>query len=158
MDKNIILLKTLMCSTSRYNSFRFCKDKKKRGKIIGGTIGQTMLYLMLTAYCIANCVGYGYFGLTDSIPVLCATLISSLAFIFTFFKTNGYLFGFKEYDMLMSLPFEAKDIAACKFLYMYIMSLPWYCVVSLTMMIGYGIFQSRRSSFIPYGWCSRCCR
>jgi ABC-2 type transport system permease protein len=74
------------------------------------------------------------------IPVICALTISVLSLVFTFFKSNGYLFNFKEYDMLMSLPFEAKTVAGCKFLYMYIQSLPWYLSISVAMMIGYGIY------------------
>jgi ABC-2 type transport system permease protein len=76
----------------------------------------------------------------DAAPVMCALIISVLAFIFTLFKTNGYLFNFREYDMLMSLPFEARTIAGCKLLYMYIKSLPWYLTIAVSMMIGYGIF------------------
>ena len=96
MNKNIILVKTLLLSTSSINTLKNCKDKKKSAKIKGNLIGQLILYIMLMTYCIANCAGYGYYGLTDSIPVLCATVISLLAFLFTFFKTNGSLFGFRE--------------------------------------------------------------
>jgi len=42
--------------------------------------------------------------------------------------------------MLMALPYEPKTIAACKFLYMYVKSLPWYASISVAMMIGYGIY------------------
>ena len=126
-------------------------DRKKKGKVVGNTVGQIVLYLMLMAYCIAMCVGYGEFGMIGSAPVMCALTISILAFIFTLFKTNGYLFNFKEYDMLMSLPFEAKTVAGCKFLYMYIKSLPWYLSISLAMMIGYGIY-ARPSVFVYPLW------
>ncbi|SEK76018.1 putative ABC transporter permease subunit [Ruminococcus albus] len=148
MNKNIILLRTLLKSTSRANCYKHCKDRKKRGKIVGGWIGAVLLYLMLMCYCVANCIGYGKFGLTAFIPDMCAMVISLLAFVFTLFKTNGYLFGFKEYDMLMSLPFEPKNIAACKFMYMYITSLPWYMSVSVSMMAGYGIYA--KPSVIVY--------
>ena len=111
-------------------------------------IGAWVLYLMLMCYCIATCIGYGQYGLTAFIPDMCAMVISLLAFVFTVFKTNGYLFAFKEYDMLMSLPFEPKNIAACKFLYMYIKSLPWYMSVSVSMMAGYGIYA--KPSFAVY--------
>ena len=141
MNRKKVLLRTLMLSTSQWNIYKNCKDKKKRGKIVGSTIGMIILYLMLIGYCIAQCVGYGMYGLTDSIPMMCALVISIMAFFLTFFKTNGYLFNFKEYDMLMSLPFESKDVAACKFLYMYIKSLPWYLSISLAMMAGYGIYS-----------------
>ena len=148
MNKNLVLLRTLLLSTSGRNSLKYCKDKKKRGKIIGSYIGKAILFLMLAAYCTATCIGYGMFGLADSIPVMCATLISVLSFFLTFFKTNGYLFNFREYDMLMSLPYESRQIAACKFAYMYLNSLPWYLCVSVSMLIGYGI--SVKAAVIVY--------
>lgn len=140
MNNGIILLKALLLSTSRRNIYRHSTDKKKRRKIVGNAIGAVLLYAMLMAYSVAMCVGYGQFGLIDAAPVMCALTISVLAFVFTLFKTNGYLFNFREYDMLMSLPFSTRTVAACKFLYMYVQSLPWYLSISTAMMIGYGIY------------------
>lgn len=149
MNRKLVLLRTLLRSTSAWNIYKNCKDKKKRGSIVGAMIGTYVLYLMLMTYCILQCVGYGKFGLTDSIPLLCALVISILAFFLTFLKTNGYLFNFKEYDMLMSLPYQPKDIAACKFIYMYVKSLPWYLSVSLSMMAAYVYFAKARFVVIP---------
>ena len=148
MNNSIVLLKTLFLSTSRRNIYRHSTDRKKRGRIIVSTIGTLCLYALLMTFCIAICVGYGKYGLIDAAPVMCALVISALAFVFTLFKTNGYLFNFREYDMLMSLPFEARTVAACKFLYMYLKSLPWYLSISVAMMIGYGIYA--RPSVIVY--------
>ena len=148
MKKIMLLLKTLLLSTDRWNIYKNTNDKKKRRKIIGGFIGSLVLYLMLMAYSIAACVGYGLNGMMDDAPVMCALVISLLAFVFTLFRTNGYLFNFKEYDMLMSLPFETKTVAGCKFLYMYVKMLPWYLSRSLAMMAGYGYFA--HPSFIIY--------
>ena len=139
-NKGILLLRTLLLSTSQRNKYKYCKDKKKRKKIVGSTVGLVLLYLLLMAYAIATCIGYGYTGIINAVPVMCALILSLLAFIFTLFKTNGYLFNFKEYDMLMALPFEPKKIAGCKFLYMYVKSLPWNVSISIAMMIGYGIY------------------
>ena len=147
-NKGILLLKTLLLSTSQRNIYRHTGDKKKKKKIVGNTIGSVLLYVMVMAYCIAMCIGYGVYGIIDAAPVMCALMIGLLAFIFTFLKTNGYLFNFKEYDMLMSLPFETRTVAACKFLYMYVRSLPWYLSIALSMMIGYGYFA--RPSYIVY--------
>ena len=148
MKNSILLLKTLLLSTSSRNIYRHTRDKKKKRKIIWNTIGVVLLYALLMAYCIAICVGYGTTGLIGAAPEMCALVISALAFMFTLFKTNGYLFHFREYDMLMSLPFEARTVAACKFLYMYIRSLPWYLSISLAMMVGYGIYV--RPPFFVY--------
>ena len=140
MNDNLILLKTLLLSTSSINVYKYSKDTKKRSRVIGNAIGTVILYLLLMTYCVLLCAGYGTIGLTAVIPVTCALTISALAFVLTLFKSNGYLFNFKEYDMLMSLPFEARTVAGCKFLYMYIQSLPWYLSISIAMMIGYGIY------------------
>lgn len=148
MNKNILLLRTLLLSTSQINQYRYCKDKKKRTKIMWGMIGLSFLYLLVMAYCILMCIGYGAYGIAEAVPALCALTVSLLAFLFTFFKTNGYLFNFKEYDMLMSYPFKAETVAACKFAYMYIKSLPWYLSISFAMMIGYGCYA--HPSFLTY--------
>ena len=139
-NKNVLLLKTLLLSTSRRNILKYSDDPKKRKKIISGFIGSVVLYGMLMVYCVSMCIGYGQYGIIDAAPVMCALIISVLSFVFTLFRTNGYLFNFKEYDMLMSLPFEAGTVAACKFMYMYIKSLPWYLSISLAMLAGYGWF------------------
>ena len=140
MNNGIVLLKALLLSTSQVNLLRHSKDRKKRRRIIGGMVGALCLYAMLVGFSAAICVGFGKFGLIQAAPTTCALTISALAFIFTLFKTNGYLFNFKEYDMLMSLPFETRTVAGCKFLYMYVKSLPWYLSISLAMLVGYGIY------------------
>lgn len=103
-------------------------------------VGICILYGMLMAYSIVVSIGFGTTGLINSAPVMCALVISTVAFIFTVFKTNGYLFHFKEYDMLMSLPFETRTVAACKFLYMYCKSVPWYLSIAIAMLIGYAYY------------------
>ncbi len=145
----LVLLKGLMRSTSQWNIYRFSKDKKKKGRVVGNAIGMGVLYLFLMAYCIFTCVGYGSMGMTRFIPAICTLTISALAFFFTLFKTNGYLFNFKEYDMLMSLPFEAKTVAGCKFLYMYVKSLAWNMSISLAMLIGYAIYEKPKLAVYP---------
>ena len=151
MRNGMILLKALLLSTSGRNIYRHSTDKKKRRRIVGNAVGVACLYAMLMAYSIAMCVGYGKFGMIQAAPVMCALTVSVLAFVFTLFKTNGYLFNFREYDMLMSLPFETRTVAACKFLYMYVKSLPWYLSISAAMMIGYGVF-ARPSALVYPVW------
>ena len=149
MNRNILLLRALLLSTSQRNTYKYCNDKKKRGKIVGNFFAALLLYAMLMGYCILMCIGYGLNSMTDAVPVMCALTISILAFFFTFFKTNGYLFNFKEYDMLMSLPFEARTVAGCKFMYMYVKSLPWYLSISLAMLIGYSAYSQPAAIVYP---------
>ncbi|SHN54471.1 ABC-2 type transport system permease protein [Butyrivibrio hungatei DSM 14810] len=152
-SKNIILLKTLLLSTSLSNISKYSTDKKKKGRSVAGFFGMLILFAMLIIYSSLGCIGLGVTGYISIVPTICAVTVSSIAFVFTFFKTNGYLFNFKEYDMLMALPFKVKDIAMCRFFYMYVKSLPWYAVVSLTMMVCYGIFSKAAFWIYPLWIC-----
>ncbi len=148
MSRCVVLLKTFMLSGSRIQRLRIEPDKKKRRRMRGGIIGTAILYLMVAGYAAANAVGYGMLGLGASIPVLCALIISVLSFFFTFMKTNGYLFNSKDHEMLAALPVRPVEVVSCRFLCMYLRSLPWYGTVSFAMMISYGVFE--RPAFAVY--------
>ncbi len=141
-DRLLLLLRALLLSTSSRNIYRYTKDQKKKSRITGNTVAYAVVYFFLMVYAVAMCAGYGFAGLIGAVPVLCALTVSAISFFMTLFKTNGYLFNFREYDMLMSLPFESKTVAAAKFLYMYIKSLPWHLSISVALLIGYGIFAA----------------
>ena len=148
MKNSIVLMKTLLLSTSRVNVYRHTTDAKRRKKITGGLIGTVVIYGMIMTYSVSLCIGYGQYGIIDTAPVMCAIIVSALGFILTLFRTNGYLFNFREYDMLMALPFQSSAVAACKFLYMYIKCLPWYLSISIAMLAGYGYFA--KPDFLTY--------
>lgn len=139
-NRQLILLSTLFRSTSSINRLRLSKDKKEKGKIIGNLIGSGIIYLIILGYCIAQGIGCGIMGMADAIPVLTVTALTAASFLLTFIKTNGYLFAFKEYDMLMAMPFTQKNIVSAKFIYMYVNSMPLLQCISLALMISYGVF------------------
>lgn len=150
MNRNeMILLKTLFLSTSESNIRKHSNDPKKRKNALWACIGKGILLFLLVIYTFAMCAGYGAMGLTDAIPLLCAATISLVAFFFTVFKVNGYLYGFKEYDMIMSLPFEVKSVVKAKFMYMYLKSIHWYMAMSVAALIGYAIFAKPRIIIYP---------
>ena len=82
-NKNILLLKTLLLSTSRTNIYKHTTDKKKKKKIVGAYIGLFFLYAMVMGYSIAMCLGYGALGMIQAAPGMCVLVISALAFMFT---------------------------------------------------------------------------
>ncbi len=141
-NNGIILLRTLLLSSSNLNILRTTSDKKKKSKIIGSFIGMGVLYLMIIAYGVASSIGYAYYGFGDQMPDMTAVSICAISFVLTLFKAGSYLFGFREYEMLMSLPFSEKSIVGSKFLYMYIKTLPWILCISISMLAGYGIILS----------------
>ncbi len=139
-NKTVLLVKTLLLSTSGRNILKYSQDKKKRNQIIGGYVGFGILYVMLAVYSALMSVGYGLYGFAEAIPTLCSLAVAIVAFLFTVLKVNGYLFNFREYELLMAMPFSTKTIAAARFLYMYLKSLPWYACITIPMLVGYGYF------------------
>ncbi len=137
---NNVLLKTLLLSTSSINQIKYETDKKKRGKVVGQLVGKLILYAMFLGFCLIIALGLGGWGFGKAIPAFCVTALSLMEFVFCLLKTNGFMFAFNDYDMIMALPFSVKKIVASRFLYMYIKNLPWVLIISLPMMVGYGIF------------------
>ncbi len=132
-----LLLKTFLQSTSSINVLKYSKDKNKRKYATSSLVGIVILDIVLVVYATMMSVGLAYSGLGRDIPGACALLLLVMPFLFTLLKANGYLFGFKEYDMIMSMPFSVKSIVSGKFWYMYIKAMPMYGLLSLSMLIGY---------------------
>ena len=69
-NKNLLLLRTLLLSTSQRNIYKNTTDKKKKKKIVGSTIGAFIIYAMIMIYSMMMCLGYGFVGMIDSAPVM----------------------------------------------------------------------------------------
>lgn len=131
------VLGTLLKSTSGINILKYDTNTSRRRRALANYIGFSVLYIILFVYCIIISLGYGVIGMGRSIPVLCSTVIIILSFMLTLIKTNGYMFGYKEYDILMSFPVSVRTIICTKFFYMYIKNLFWVLGISVAMLIGF---------------------
>jgi len=138
-SNTLLLINTFLKSTSNINVLKFSKDKAKRKFAINSLIGNGVLSVVLMVYATLLSVGLVNYGQAKELPALCALCLLAMPFLFTLLKANGYLFGFKEYDMIMAMPFTVKSIVSGKFWYMYIKSIPMSALISLSMLIGYGI-------------------
>ncbi len=49
----------------------------------------------------------------------------------------------------MSLPLEARTVAGCKFLYMFLKSLPWHLNIAVSMLIGYSMYAKPPVGIYP---------
>ena len=139
-NKLLILLSAFFKSTSGINKLKYSHDRKVKAAVKGSIVGLSILYICLLGLCGAMAIGYGAVGLGPAIPALMVIVVSLLSFVFTILKASSFMFGFKEYDMIMSMPLSSKTIVSAKFLFMYIKSLPWIMCVSVAMLVGYGVF------------------
>lgn len=136
-NKSLILLKALFLSTSGSNILKYSTDKNKRKNVKMGIVGPVVLYVCLAAFVLLYSISIGKAGFSRILPSTTVLLTTLVCFFFTLLKTNGYLFAFKEYDMLMAMPFKVSTVVLDKFLYMYIKALPIQIIVSLGMLAGF---------------------
>ena len=139
MREVVSLLRTLLLSSSQLNVWRHSADGRVRRRAVAAAVGFGLLAVMLVGYCLALCAALSLNGAEGVIPGACALSVSVLAFVLTLFNANGYLFGLRDHDLLMSLPVKARSVVVARFYHMYVRALPWYGVLSLSMMVGHGV-------------------
>lgn len=145
MSKLFVLLKAQKLNSSAINVIRHSTDTKKRARSIGMLVAYAILGLMMVGYSFAAGMGYGAIGLVDLLPSLAmfATVLFNL--LFTFIKANGYLFAYKDYEQIMSLPIPVRTVISAKFLYMYLQNL----IFSLGIMLPIGVAYFIYTGFAP---------
>lgn len=103
-----------------------------------------LLYLGLFALAFLYIYFYGAIfmeaGAPEGILIMGICLGSFLSLILNVTQTSGYLFGAKDYDLLMGLPVKHRDIIASKMAYLLIFNYLILSFIYLPAMIVYGIF------------------
>ena len=130
-----LLVKNRLIAQIGINVFRYEKDTHKRNSKITTTAAIILCLIVLAGYSGAMAYGYAYLGLTELIPGIALVISSLFTLFFTMFKANGELFGFKDYDMVMSLPVPIRTIINSRFINMYI----WNTFIALLVMLPMGI-------------------
>lgn len=113
------------------------KNPKVRRKKIGMTVAYVIVGVVLALYCYGIAYGLCFMGLSEIVPGYALTITSIITLIFTFFKTNGVLFGSRDYDMLMAFPIKTTTVITAKFLSMYINNLIFAAITMISMGIGF---------------------
>ena len=117
--------------------------RRRNGK--HGANGLTIAVLVFAIIGVLVMAGYLYvfgFGLATlgfaKLVPLVAVLIASLAGVaFTFAKANGVLFGYKDYDFIMSLPVKKTVIIASRVGAMYSVEMFWALITMVPLYAGY---------------------
>lgn len=143
-----LLTKNRLIEQLGINVFRYEKDKRKRNSKIALTVSIGIILIMIIAYCGGMAYGYVYLGMIDLIPSIALFISSLFTLSFSLFKSNGELFGFYDYDQVMSLPLTVRTIINSRFLNMYIWNTLIAFIVMFPMGIIYILFE--QPAFISY--------
>lgn len=102
-----------------------------------------MLLVMLASYSFGLAFGLGFLEMEELVPGCAVILPGIVTFFFSMLKTNGILFAYKDYEMLMSLPVPTRTVIASRFLLMYLFHLGMTAFVLVPMGIGYFLWAER---------------
>ncbi|WP_048602190.1 hypothetical protein [Rubeoparvulum massiliense] len=129
-----LLLRTQLLNYFSANEILEPESKKRNTAVIVG-LGVLTMVLFLCTYNILTATTLVQMGEEKLIPAYMVAISSFLILLLTMFRSNGILFGSKDYDMLSALPIKASDIISSKFLFMYLLNL----VISFVFMVPGGI-------------------
>lgn len=143
MNNTFLLIKTNIMNSFGINDFINERNKGEKIKKLA------ILLVILWAAVVTIGVSFKYFFMI-SIPlmminelnmliVLGFLLCSISTLVVTIIKAPGYLFSFKDYDMLMALPVKISDILISKITLIYITNLIGVVIFGMPAIVVYGI-------------------
>ncbi|MFT4005728.1 MAG: hypothetical protein QM683_08840 [Lacrimispora sp.] len=79
--------------------------------------------------------GYAAIGLVNLVPAIILMLFSMITLFFTLIRSSGTLFGFSDYDMIMSLPVPRSSVILSRLMTVYLGNLLFGGLVLLPAMV-----------------------
>lgn len=134
-NKCLLLVINRLAAQTGINEIRYGKDKKKRNNKIMLLVTMLVLFPIMAFYTGAAAYGVCYIGMAELVPILSFFISSVVTLLFTVFKAPGELFGYKDYDFLMSIPVKTATVIASRFMNLYL----WNTFLSMLVMLPMGI-------------------
>ncbi len=142
MAKFLSLLKVQFLAFFGLNKALKSKGAKKVGKL-SGLFGALILYTVLFGF-----IGFIYSGIfaesliltqgsADALLPIMLAISALISFFFSFYTTTGALYGFKDYELLTSLPIKTTLIIWAKLAFMFISDLFFAVVIMIPSTIVY---------------------
>lgn len=113
------------------------QNPKSRRKLILAAIGLAVLALLIISYAWIIGSTFVSLGAASAVPAL-AIAISSLGCMFsTFAKAHGLLFGFKDFDLVVTMPVPLRAVVISRILPLYGMGLVLSLLIGTPLMAVY---------------------
>lgn len=141
MNKVWYLFKVQLLQLFGLNKALHAKDRKEKRKWMAIFIGIILLvgYVFVVSFVYSFSIA-SMFEAVGKLELLLAIMMaftSLITIIVTIYKVNGILFGFKDYDMVMSLPVKTSMVVASRVLILYVMNVAFSFLIMLPAGIVY---------------------
>jgi hypothetical protein len=119
------------------------KNRKKKPAFIYGGVLFFVLLLGAVSFTYSMLIGSGLkmYGCAEIMPGMMMAVTCIIILITTVFKVKGTIFGFRDYDMVMSLPISTTAIAISRLILLYVLNFLFVVIIIIPMMIAYGILM-----------------
>ena len=134
MNRIFLLLKAQAVNYFFLNEI-FGQRGGKRGPVFITAAGILTLLLFLGGYNVLTAVALVSMGQQDMIPAYMVAVSSFIILVFTLLRSNGILFGSRDFEMLCALPLEAGEMISSKFGFLYLINLAF----SVLFMVPAGV-------------------
>lgn len=122
---------------------------KKKSRALYASFALIIIVLSGVSFLYSYLMGMGL-RMYDSIqvmPTIFMAITSIMVLITTIYKVKGTVFGFKDYDLLMSLPVKSSQIVASRLILLYSINLVFVLIIMIPMMVAYGILANPGGKF-----------
>lgn len=129
------------------------KNRKKRPKALYVGIIIFILFMSGLSFFYNMMIGVGLriYGALDMLPPMIMAVTCLVILMTTIFKVKGTIFGFKDYDMVMSLPVSTGVIVASRLIILYALNFMFVIIMVIPMMIAYGLLAEPNVMFYILG-------
>ncbi len=125
------------------------KSKNKKPKLL--YVGILLFMLLMSGISFIYSFGIGMvlksFNSLEILPGMYMAITCIIVFMTTVFKVKGVIFGFRDYDMVMSLPVSTGAIVACRLIILYALNLLAVIIMMGPMLIVYAILAKPEAMY-----------
>lgn len=137
------LMKVQLLSTFGLNKALHARDVKEKRKFlllsIGIVIGMVLIAAVSFGYSYGMALTFEQIERMDLLLAIMMAAASMVGFFTTIYKASGVLFGYKDYDLVMSLPIRTSHVVASRVLHLYVLNLFFTLILILPAGAVYAI-------------------
>ena len=149
MNNFIMLVKIQLKNLFTNSSMRM--SSKKKGFGYGAIILPALLFIYMSVSYTSGMMLAFPSGEKDTALYLIALLAFIMLTIFAFYSANGHLFGFKDYDLLSSLPISKVTIITSKLVSFWLLEFVYCIFLYYPALVIVGISESMSLSYYILG-------
>lgn len=117
-------------------------NKRNQKKSVGAVsilLGSFLFFSVIVGmYCMSIGMVLNEAGRIDVLPGFVMAVTCGIVLFTTVYKVKGTIFGFKDYDLVMSLPVKTSTVIASRMLLLYVIDLFFTSIMMFPCIIVYG--------------------